>query len=76
MRVRLLALLCAMTLTIIPSALFGAQAAHAAAPARFYGVADSLMLTATDTATSTALTATDTPSASATNTPVATDTPT
>ena len=78
MRVRLLALLCAVTLTVIPGALVGRQVAHAAPQTTFYGIPDNLLLTATDTPTdtATALTATDTPTNAATATPSVTDTPT
>jgi hypothetical protein len=74
MRARLLALLCAVTLTVIPGALIGGQVAHATPRSTFYGIPDNLLLAATDTPTNTAtaLTATDTP----TNTATATDTPT
>ncbi|MGH2504042.1 MAG: hypothetical protein ACRDID_16160, partial [Ktedonobacterales bacterium] len=65
MRARLLALLCAVTLTVIPGALIGGQVAHAAPQSTFYGIPDNLLLAATDTPTNTAtaLTATDTPTA-------------
>lgn len=82
MRARLLVLLCAVTLTVIPGALIGGQVAHATPQSTFYGIPDNLLLAATDTPTNTAtaLTATDTPTtaptASATATPSVTDTPT
>ena len=70
-----LALLCALALTLIPSALLGGQSAQAAPHATFYGIADSALLATTDTTTpSSTSTTSTTPAATATAT--ATDTPT
>lgn len=90
LRGKLLALLCAFALTLIPSALLGgqaAQAAHAAPSSTFYGISDSALLTSTGTATATnpptstsTSASTSTPVVTATDTPApaptATDTPT